>query len=223
MKSNVVDGEKGDQVKTSSKVTFSLIEPGKDKLWFITFNKVFIVIAGSGLMAICFTIIFPHLNVILNIIWISSMIGYSIADHYRFDILKNSDYTYLGKISFDKNEFSINKQVYPITDSLIIFGNYYIRGKRQYRGQNRHNGFSKVEINGVKHEFLIKNEKQYLRLLRLLEDWEKKKCNVFELPGGDKFFYFFIASEPVIDWNQKEQLKERYLKAQETILNKKGN
>ena len=70
---------------------------------------------------------------------------------------------------------------------------------------------------------MIENEKQYLRLLQLLENWEKKKCNVFELPGSDKFFYFFIAAKPVIDWDEKEQLKERYLKAQEIILNKKGS
>lgn len=94
------------------KVTFKLIKPGKDRLWFLTFNKGLLVIAGGGLVSTCFTIIFPHLDTLVSALWISSILGYSITEYYRFDILKNSDYSSVGKISFSKtNSQSISKYI----------------------------------------------------------------------------------------------------------------
>ena len=76
------------------------------------------------------TIYAPSFQPLFLILLILTATGYWVTDYYRFDIQKNSGYTFVGKISFDQNEFSINKQVYPITDSLIIFDNYFILGKR---------------------------------------------------------------------------------------------
>ncbi len=211
MKSNVAFGEKGKHMKNKHVVNFKLITPKQDKLRYLTYNYGLGLMLVSGGLQITATIIYPSYAFFYMLLWGLGHVIYFTFDYYRYEILKDSDYSVIGKIPFSNDTLKINNQKSNLKDNLIILNRYYIRGKREYKGQNRNNGFSEVKINGSVHQFLIENQNQYLKLIRLLKYWESKRLNIFELPSGDHFYYFFIAKEPVMNWKKKEELKERYL------------